>query len=1066
MTHRKSLKRALSLLCVLCLTFSMLESIAFAVAADEAENRETIAEQTEVIAAAAEPDVQSSGNECFADESAEKASGCEDAEAAEGGSEEPSQESDGAAWNNAPITGQSVSKGITVFVSAPEGSFPEGTRALIKALSPSEAAEKADAIAAGTEAVAFDISFLNTDGIRIQPSNGKTVSVSFSVPAGSAMAADENDEVTFKVYHQADDGAAEMLKSYAPPDAGSTATISVEASSFSVYLLSKESAKAPILRTPGLRAVQDDVITEITALLQDGSGPVGNVGQWQVFRLNAKFELPNGQVHGGDTTTITLPEKLRFDQTAGFEIKDDVGNVIANAVIDGSAKTITLTYTNYVDSHSDVSGSFYFYVKIDRSQVDVEEDIPLYFNVGSQVIYGGDIHFVGIPDPTPRYLSKSGYQVGDTGRELRFQLTVNTKKEAINNLVITDEIQGSQIAINPSSIQIIKGNWVVSHGDFNITNSRDVTAEYQAIFNGDNTSFTLNLGNISEDDGFLIYYNAVTEYDLVDGEVIRNNATMTGNSTTLTTQSATATYYEAGGSAEGYVYTINIHKVGEDGASLAGAIFNVVRVANGAIVGTITTDVSGRGSVSGLLKDAYQIVEVSPPQGYVLTAPVDVDPDDFGSDKAVLKTITNELEKTSITVSKIWNDADNQDGIRPLTITVKLLANDVDTGKTVELSAANNWTDIFTDLDEYKDGEKIIYKVEEVDITGYSSITTGDAETGFTITNTHEPELTGVNGTKTWDDNDNQDGARPREITIRLLAGGAEIDNVTVTEADNWSWGFTNLPKYENEGTEIVYSITEDAVTGYTPDYNGYDVTNHYTPGKTSVTVSKRWNDADNQDGIRPLTITVKLLANDVDTGNTVELSAADNWTALFTDLDEYQNGHKVIYKVEETDVTGYSSVISGDADTGYAITNTHDPNKTNVAVTKVWKDQNNRSGDRPDSITIRLMADGVDTGKTLTLNANNKWAGSYSGLDQYRNGKEIVYAISEDTVAGYSTSITGDMRAGFIVTNTKKPTPTPPSDTPKTGDNSNILLYLLLMLISGGSLAFLLLNLRRKRKS
>ena len=123
---------------------------------------------------------------------------------------------------------------------------------------------------------------------------------------------------------------------------------------------------------------------------------------------------------------------------------------------------------------------------------------------------------------------------------------------------------------------------------------------------------------------------------------------------------------------------------------------------------------------------------------------------------------------------------------------------------------AARWTASFTDLDEYQNGEKIAYTIEEVTVPGYTTAITGDTETGYTVTNTHEPEKININGAKTWDDNNDQDGARPDSITIRLLANGSEVDSKTVTETDDWSWSFTNLPKYENEGIEIVYTITEN----------------------------------------------------------------------------------------------------------------------------------------------------------------------------------------------------------------------------------------------------------------
>ncbi|MCD0027789.1 Cna B-type domain-containing protein, partial [Streptococcus agalactiae] len=82
------------------------------------------------------------------------------------------------------------------------------------------------------------------------------------------------------------------------------------------------------------------------------------------------------------------------------------------------------------------------------------------------------------------------------------------------------------------------------------------------------------------------------------------------------------------------------------------------------------------------------------------------------------------------------------------------------------------------------------------------------------------------------------DGLRPTSIKVNLLANGTVINSQTVTAGDDWSYSFTDLPKYAN-GSEIVYTVTEDAVADYTTTYDGYNITNSYTPGKTSITVTK-----------------------------------------------------------------------------------------------------------------------------------------------------------------------------------------------------------------------------------
>ncbi len=93
-----------------------------------------------------------------------------------------------------------------------------------------------------------------------------------------------------------------------------------------------------------------------------------------------------------------------------------------------------------------------------------------------------------------------------------------------------------------------------------------------------------------------------------------------------------------------------------------------------------------------------------------------------------------------------------------------------------------------------------------------------------------EPDHIDVEGAKTWDDEYDKDGIRPESITVRLYADGEAKESVTVTEADGWKWSFSGLDKYRDDGTEIVYTVEEDAVNGYESSVDGYDITNTHTP--------------------------------------------------------------------------------------------------------------------------------------------------------------------------------------------------------------------------------------------
>ena len=410
-------------------------------------------------------------------------------------------------------------------------------------------------------------------------------------------------------------------------------------------------------------------------------------------------------------------------------------------------------------------------------------------------------------------------------------------------------------------------------------------------------------------------------------------------------------------------------------------------------------------------KITYTVEEVEVADGY------EVSSETVGSTTTI--TNTYETEVTSVSGTKTWEDAENQDGVRPESITVNLLANGKEV-KEVVVTSENDWTYEFNDLPKYEDGQEIVYTVTEDEVEGYTS-----SVDGYDITNTHTPEVTSVSGTKTWEDAENQDGKRPTSIKVNLLANGVEVDEVEVTEANNWTYEFTNLDKYSN-GVEIVYTVTEDKVEGYTSSVDGYDITNTYTPEVTSVSGTKTWEDADDQDGKRPTSIKVNLLANGVEVDE-VEVTEANNWTYEFTNLDKYSNGVEIVYTVTEDEVEGYTSSVDG-----YDITNTYTPEVTSVSGTKTWEDAENQDGKRPTSITVNLLADGVEVDEVEVTEENN-WTYEFTNLDKYSNGVEIVYTVTEDEVDGYTSSVDG-----YDITNTHTPEVTSVSGTKTWEDAEN----------------------------
>lgn len=193
---------------------------------------------------------------------------------------------------------------------------------------------------------------------------------------------------------------------------------------------------------------------------------------------------------------------------------------------------------------------------------------------------------------------------------------------------------------------------------------------------------------------------------------------------------------------------------------------------------------------------------------------------------------------------------------------------------------------------------------------------------------------------------------------------------------------------------------------------------------KTSVSGQKTWNDNDNQDGKRPSKITVNLLANGVKVASKeVKPDAAGTWAYHFDNLDVVDDAGKVIaYTVSEEPVEGYETTIEGTN-----ITNTRTPEVTEVAVKKIWDDADNKDGLRPEKITVRLLADGQEVA-VKEITATDNWQASFTDLPVYKEGKKIVYTITEDPVAAYTSNIDG-----FTVTNRHTPPTTPPPTPPTT---------------------------------
>lgn len=464
----------------------------------------------------------------------------------------------------------------------------------------------------------------------------------------------------------------------------------------------------------------------------------------------------------------------------------------------------------------------------------------------------------------------------------------------------------------------------------------------------------------------------------------------------------------------------------------------------------------------------YTVKEIEVPKGYTQTV-------EATNPGQVVISNTHTPSKTKVQVTKKWEDANNQDGLRPATITVKLYKDGVATDQTLELSEANQWQGSFENLNEKAAGKAIHYTVKEENVPEGYTLSIDDKDPAHPIlTNKHEPTVTQVKVTKKWADANNQDGLRPKEIQVQLYAGDQEVGEKVVLSSDNkWTHTFTKLPEKAN-GEIIHYSVKEVVVPkGYTVTEERQEkgdlvLTNTHTPSTVDIPVMKIWADNDNQDGLRPAKITVNLYANGEKVAHK-DITSETDWRETFTGLPEFKDGKKIVYTLQEERVENYSPSIDQES---YTITNTHTPGKTTLSVTKQWDDQEDKDGLRPKSVKVQLYADGKKSGEVIELSAENKWTHTFANLDKNVKGKAVTYTVEEvDVPTGYQVTKTDDGQGNVVLTNKHEPTkPVTPEPKkpgkkigflPSTGSTIS-LISLVLAFVVASSAAYLL---KKKKK-
>ena len=198
--------------------------------------------------------------------------------------------------------------------------------------------------------------------------------------------------------------------------------------------------------------------------------------------------------------------------------------------------------------------------------------------------------------------------------------------------------------------------------------------------------------------------------------------------------------------------------------------------------------------------------------------------------------------RTDVTGTKTWvGDTPDQ---RPTSLELTLYRSvaggpeQVVSATPIWTKTGNVWTYRYANLPKYdSSGKAYTYRVVETVPEGYVSTVSGN---NFTNTLTKEEEKITLTGTKRWLGDTAED--RPESITVVLYDGdGQVVRRVTVSAAENWSYVFADLPRYDAEGNEIPYYVREEGIpAGYQVSYDGLNIVNRKEDAVGALRVTKQ----------------------------------------------------------------------------------------------------------------------------------------------------------------------------------------------------------------------------------
>ena len=729
---------------------------------------------------------------------------------------------------------------------------------------------------------------------------------------------------------------------------------------------------------------------------------------YQSMQFKATIKVQDLNIQEGDYISIQLPKELKSSDLS-FNIPGDNGKILAKGEYNQATKEMRIVFTKDAEHYSGTDGSVFFNTEIDKEVVKADTKTPLELKVNGKTVINHNVNYqiiekenaVSFWKSRDRKLVELVDQDGNTHYLIHYTVSLDARHiEKVQgatdyeNVIFTDTLQSDAL-----SYFDVKHHFT----DVNLKQS-DIDTYAPVLRTGIWRSGQWQNG---------VWVSAPDDTDAKRGPFwsLRDKQNYTAESS--------KDFFTPNYSADGRSFTYTIGKLNPDDGFFFSYYVEINEAFKNGTIYKNQAKLTGDGIVS---REQIRDFEVSEAGGFLNGKTFNLQVKKIGDDGEALQgakfTLVNpktKYTKTIVTdengIAKLENvfkadyvltEVEAPEGYEldstPRTISKEDFENSIANGATVEVEMLNKKKEVVA-------------------------------------------KATNLSVKKEWVLDPALATNKPEKVVVSVLKNGVKDENLTVelSAANGWKASFSNLPKQDANGKEIVYTVSEEEVAGFKAAISGSEKTgftiSNYNGSRVVIPVTKIWQGK----GPHPDHLNVQLFANGEKVA-TYTLNKANGWQHSFDMPKLDANGKEIRYTVTEDSVAGYTATTQSNPATGYVNVFVNKKNDNTPNPNNGGGGRNGGGGNSPSPSPSQPNPRGGDV-----LNANRTPAGN----------PDVITA--DGAVLGAERNAQHNTEPGAVLGAERGQT--------KTGDSCAMLLYFALFSLTGLGFATALVY-GKKRKT